>query len=47
VLLIFLCGQAPLARAVIGGLLCSTLVTRVLVPAVHSLVHPDRPQEAS
>ncbi|MCH8508903.1 MAG: efflux RND transporter permease subunit [Phycisphaerales bacterium] len=36
--------QAPLARAVIGGLLCSTLVTLVLVPAVYSLVHPDRPR---
>ncbi len=34
--------QAPLARAVIGGLLCSTLVTLVLVPAVYSLTHPDR-----
>lgn len=33
--------QAPLARAVIGGLLFSTLVTLVLVPAVYSLVHPD------
>lgn len=31
--------QAPLARAVIGGLTCSTLVTLVLVPAVYSLVH--------
>lgn len=34
--------QAPLARAVIGGLLFSTLVTLVLVPAMYSLVHPDR-----
>jgi HAE1 family hydrophobic/amphiphilic exporter-1 len=33
--------QAPLARAVVGGLLFSTLVTLVLVPAVYSLVHPD------
>jgi len=31
--------QAPLARAVIGGLTCSTLVTLLLVPAVYSLVH--------
>lgn len=37
--------QAPLARAVVGGLLGSTLVTLVLVPAVYSLVHPDtKPQ---
>ena len=33
--------QAPLARAVVGGLLVSTLVTLVLVPAVYSLLHPD------
>jgi HAE1 family hydrophobic/amphiphilic exporter-1 len=37
--------QAPLARAVVGGLLFSTLVTLVLVPAVYSLAHPDRPHE--
>jgi HAE1 family hydrophobic/amphiphilic exporter-1 len=29
--------QAPLARVVIGGLLTSTLVTLVLVPAVYTL----------
>jgi HAE1 family hydrophobic/amphiphilic exporter-1 len=34
--------QAPLARAVIGGLTGSTLVTLVLIPAVYSLFHPDR-----
>lgn len=33
--------QAPLARAVIGGLAFSTLVTLVLVPATYSLIHPD------
>jgi HAE1 family hydrophobic/amphiphilic exporter-1 len=33
--------QAPLARAVVGGLLFSTLVTLVLVPAVYSLAHPE------
>ncbi|MEM0983282.1 MAG: efflux RND transporter permease subunit [Planctomycetota bacterium] len=33
--------QAPLARAVVGGLTFSTLVTLVLVPAVYSLVHPE------
>lgn len=39
--------QAPLARAVVGGLAFSMLVTLVLVPAVYSLVHPDRRQEAA
>ncbi len=34
--------QAPLARVVVGGLLCSTLVTLLLVPAVYSLAHPGR-----
>jgi len=33
--------QAPLARAVVGGLSFSTLVTLVLVPAVYSLAHPE------
>jgi HAE1 family hydrophobic/amphiphilic exporter-1 len=31
--------QAPLARAVIGGLLGSTAITLVLTPVVYSLVH--------
>jgi HAE1 family hydrophobic/amphiphilic exporter-1 len=31
--------QAPLARAVVGGLSVSTLITLVLVPAVYSLFH--------
>ncbi|MAT66369.1 MAG: acriflavin resistance protein [Gammaproteobacteria bacterium] len=31
--------QAPLARAVLGGLAASTLLTLALVPAVYSLVH--------
>ena len=31
--------QAPLARAVLGGLTVSTLITLVLVPAVYSLFH--------
>jgi HAE1 family hydrophobic/amphiphilic exporter-1 len=31
--------QAPLARAVVGGLTLSTLVTLVLVPAVYLLLH--------
>ncbi|MEO1173040.1 MAG: efflux RND transporter permease subunit, partial [Myxococcota bacterium] len=34
--------QAPLARAVIGGLLGSTPLTLVLIPAVYSLTHRDR-----
>ncbi|MFZ7124720.1 MAG: efflux RND transporter permease subunit [Desulfobacterales bacterium] len=33
--------QAPLARAVIGGLSGSTLITLVLIPAVYSLFHPE------
>ncbi|TVR45087.1 MAG: efflux RND transporter permease subunit [Planctomycetota bacterium] len=31
--------QAPLARAVIGGLATSTLITLVLIPALYALVH--------
>lgn len=31
--------QAPMARAVIGGLSVSTLITLVLIPAVYSLFH--------
>jgi HAE1 family hydrophobic/amphiphilic exporter-1 len=34
--------QAPLARAVVGGLTASTLITLVLIPVVFSLMHPDR-----
>ncbi len=33
--------QAPLARAVIGGLAASMLITLVLIPAVYSLFHPE------
>jgi HAE1 family hydrophobic/amphiphilic exporter-1 len=33
--------QAPLARAVVGGLLVSTFITLLLVPAVYSIVHPQ------
>ena len=33
--------QAPLARAVVGGLTGSTLITLVLIPVVYSLVHSD------
>ena len=38
--------QAPLARAVVGGLTASTLITLVLIPVVFSLVHPDREKSA-
>jgi HAE1 family hydrophobic/amphiphilic exporter-1 len=34
--------QAPLARAVIGGLLTSTLMSLVLIPVVYSLFHGGR-----
>ena len=34
--------QAPLARAVVGGLTGSTLITLVLIPAVYSLFHAGR-----
>lgn len=37
--------QAPLARAVIGGLTGSTLITLVLIPAVYSLFHPQEALE--
>jgi HAE1 family hydrophobic/amphiphilic exporter-1 len=33
--------QAPLARAVVGGLSGSTLITLVLIPAVYTLFHPE------
>jgi HAE1 family hydrophobic/amphiphilic exporter-1 len=34
--------QAPLPRAVVGGLSASTLITLVLIPVVFVLVYPDR-----
>ncbi|OOG27714.1 acriflavin resistance protein [Thioalkalivibrio denitrificans] len=36
--------QAPMARAVIGGLLSSTLITLLLIPALYTLFHRDRPE---
>lgn len=33
--------QAPLARAVVGGLTASTLITLILIPVVFSLAHSD------
>jgi HAE1 family hydrophobic/amphiphilic exporter-1 len=34
--------QAPLARAVVGGLLGSTAITLLLIPVVYSFVHSGR-----
>lgn len=34
--------QAPLARAVVGGLAGATLITLLLIPAIYSLVHQPR-----
>ncbi len=34
--------QAPMARAVVGGLLGSTIITLVLIPSVYSVVHRDK-----
>ncbi len=34
--------QAPLARAVVGGLIGSTLITLVLIPVVYTLFHGDQ-----
>ena len=34
--------QAPLARAVLGGLAASTVITLFLIPAVYSVMFRDR-----
>ena len=34
--------NAPLGRAVIGGLLCATVATLVFVPSVFALLHGRR-----
>jgi HAE1 family hydrophobic/amphiphilic exporter-1 len=39
--------QAPLARAVVGGLTGSTLITLVLIPAVYSLFYPQRKESGN
>ncbi|HDR46984.1 MAG TPA: efflux RND transporter permease subunit, partial [Geoalkalibacter subterraneus] len=38
--------QAPLARAVVGGLAGSTLITLVLIPVIYSLFHPESKKDA-
>jgi len=38
--------NAPLERAVIGGLICSTVATLLFVPAVFRLVHERKPKAA-
>lgn len=37
--------QAPLARAVIGGLLSSMLATLIIVPTLYCLMHPETSQK--
>jgi CzcA family heavy metal efflux pump len=37
--------NAPLGRAVIGGLLCATVATLVFVPSVFALLHGRRPSQ--
>jgi HAE1 family hydrophobic/amphiphilic exporter-1 len=39
--------QAPLARAVVGGLIGSTFITLILIPIVYTLVHKETNQEVS
>ncbi len=39
--------NAPLGRAVIGGLICATVATLLFVPAVFRLVHERKPRVAS
>ena len=39
--------NAPLGRAVIGGLICATVATLFFVPAVFRLVHERKPSRAS
>jgi len=39
--------NAPLGRAVIGGLLCATVATLFFVPTVFSLLHRRQGEESS
>ncbi len=34
--------QAPMARAVVGGLISSTFITLVVIPVVYTLLHPEK-----
>jgi multidrug efflux pump subunit AcrB len=38
--------NAPLGRAVIGGLLCATVATLVFVPSVFALIHGTESRRA-
>jgi len=37
--------NAPLGRAVIGGLFCATIATLIFVPSVFALLHGSRKDE--
>lgn len=39
--------QAPMGRAVIGGLLASTLITLVLIPVIYERIHRNNPAPAT
>jgi multidrug efflux pump subunit AcrB len=39
--------NAPLGRAVIGGLMCATVATLVFVPSVFAIVHGSKKGEDS
>ena len=39
--------QAPLARAVIGGLLSSTFITLGVIPIIYTLMHREKPNGSS
>ena len=38
--------RAPMARAVIGGLITSTLLTLIVVPVVYTYLDPERAKKA-
>jgi len=37
--------NAPLGRAVIGGLICATIATLMFVPVLFSLAHPPKTEK--
>jgi Cu/Ag efflux pump CusA len=39
--------NAPLGRAVIGGLLCATIATLLFVPTVFALIHGSKKSESA